>query len=228
MKGEYTNYLEPKWGPGCFDWNFGLVLGGLTFKNRGHWGSRYTNDESWFGTNTSISWWFFKPICYQVWVWWLKSIYSEYLRRFSPPERKNVNGCTLQKLPEIPIFFAQNDLWLRLLWNVTKFGMIPHPVEVLQVKLNRDPPNNPVVHWERGIALWDEPWREKCIPYRTWEFLLAAPLPTKSNCTSPMTTQAVMVACISAWIRERKAQKGPSHAVDGRSPATGNLLKWDL
>ena len=25
----------------CFDWNFGLVLRGLTFRNRGHRGSRY-------------------------------------------------------------------------------------------------------------------------------------------------------------------------------------------
>ena len=33
-------YLEPFDDP-CFGWRFGLVLGGLTLKNRGHWGSRY-------------------------------------------------------------------------------------------------------------------------------------------------------------------------------------------
>ena len=33
-------YLEPKWGP-LFWMEFGPCFGGLTFKNRGHWGSRY-------------------------------------------------------------------------------------------------------------------------------------------------------------------------------------------
>ena len=45
-------YLEPKWGP-LFWLEFRLCFGGLTFKNRGHWGSRYTQlavvvtDTSW-------------------------------------------------------------------------------------------------------------------------------------------------------------------------------------
>ena len=33
------------WNPNrapCFGWRVDLVLGGLTFKNRGHWGSRYS------------------------------------------------------------------------------------------------------------------------------------------------------------------------------------------
>ena len=37
---EYYIYLEPKWGP-SFLLEFRPCFGGLTFKNRGHWGSRY-------------------------------------------------------------------------------------------------------------------------------------------------------------------------------------------
>ena len=36
-------YLEPFDDP-SFGWSFGLVLRGLTFKHRGHWGSRYMLD----------------------------------------------------------------------------------------------------------------------------------------------------------------------------------------
>ena len=38
LEGIYT------WSPNdpCFDWSLGLVLGGLTLKNRNHLGSRYT------------------------------------------------------------------------------------------------------------------------------------------------------------------------------------------
>ena len=36
------------WSPNdpCFGWSFGLVLGGLTFKNRGDWGSRKIPEAS--------------------------------------------------------------------------------------------------------------------------------------------------------------------------------------
>ena len=34
-------------GPGCFDWNFGLVLGGgPTFKNRAHLGFHHLGGEN--------------------------------------------------------------------------------------------------------------------------------------------------------------------------------------
>ena len=41
-------YLEHKWGP-LFWLEFGPCFGGLTFKNKGHWGSRYTNTSTFQG-----------------------------------------------------------------------------------------------------------------------------------------------------------------------------------
>ena len=38
---QYHIYTWNPNGAPCFDWSLGLVLGGWTFKNRGHWGSRY-------------------------------------------------------------------------------------------------------------------------------------------------------------------------------------------